>query len=209
MKLAIAQMVLGARMRKGLWLAASLLMVMALLVGGCAQPAPSPQPAPVTGVLPAEHPTDFPENLKWLTEDEKVRLIEIALNTPKAQECLEQESEYTTRLSWAALFPSSTGEGYSGYQIFEYEIVEKGIPRGTVDVTPEGSPEKIVSVGVQEDAEIYPCVHIHFVEPSEMIVKAAIALEANKAVYVDYYPQRRGPVLPTKTPPSGPPEEAN
>ena len=191
---------------KKFWLATILLLVVTLLMGSCAQSSPNPQPAPVSEVLPAEHPTDFPENLKWLTEDEKVRLIEIALNTPKAQECLEQESEYTTRLSWAALFPSSTGEGYSGYQIFEYEIVEKGIPRGTVDVTPEGSPEKIVSVGVQEDAEIYPCVHIHFVEPSVLIVMAAIDLDAEKTVYVDYYPQRRGPVLPTKTPPSEPPE---
>ena len=196
-------------MRKRLCLAASLLVAMSLLVGGCAQPAPSPQPAPVTGVLPAEHQTDFPENLRWLTEEEKTRLIEIALNTPKAQECLEKESEYTTRLSWAALFPSSSGEGYSGYQIFEYEIVEKGIPRGTVDVTPPGSTERIVSVGVSEEAEIYPCVHLHFAEPSALTVMATIDLDAEKTVYVDYYPQRRGPVLPTKTPPPRPPENAN
>ena len=191
---------------KRLWIVLSLLVIAALLVGGCAQPAPNPQPAPVSEILPAEHPTDFPKNLRWLTEEEKTRLIEIALNTPKAQECLEKESEYTTRLSWAALFPSSTGEGYSGYQIFEYEIVAEGIPRGVVDITPEGSPEKIVSVGVQEDAEIYPCVHIHFGEPSALTVMAVIDLDAEKTVYVDYYPQRRGPVLPTKTPPSEPPE---
>jgi len=197
------------KMRKRLWLVASLLVILSLLIGGCAQPAPNPQPAPVSGVLPAEHPTDFPENLRWLTDEEKERAIEIALNTPKAQECLEKESEYTTRLNWAALFPSGSGEGYSGYQIFEYEIVAEGIPRGVVDITPEESPEKVVSVGVTEEAEIYPCVHIHFGEPSVLIVMAAIDLEANKAVYVDYYPQRRGPVLPTKTPPSGPPEEAN
>jgi len=194
------------KMRKSLWIVLSLLVIVALPAGGCVKTTPKIQPAPVSGVLPAEHPTDFPENLRWLTDEEKARLIEIALNTPKAQECLEKGNEYTTRISWAALFPSSTGEGYSGYQIFEYEIVVEGIPRGVVDITPEGSPEKIVSVGVQEDAEIYPCVHIHFGEPSVLIVMAAIDLDAEKTVYVDYYPQRRGPVLPTKTPPSKPPE---
>jgi len=192
----------------GLILAVILLVIVALPAGGCVKATPKIQPAPVSEVLPAEHPTDFPENLRWLTEEEKARLIEIALNTPKAQECLEKESEYTTRLSWAALFPSSTGEGYSGYQIFEYEIVSEGIPRGVVDITPEGSPEKIVSVGVQEDAEIYPCVHLHFAEPSALTVMATIDLDAEKTVYVDYYPQRRGPVLPTKTPAPRPPENA-
>ena len=186
-------------MKKGLWLVANLLVIVALLAGGCTQSAPNPQPAPVSEILPAEHPTDFPKNLRWLTEEEKSRLIEIALNTPKAQECLEKESEYTTRLSWAALMPSSTGEGYSGYQIFEYEIVEKGIPRGTVDVTPPGSPERIVSVGVPEDAEIYPDVTIVFGEPAKWIVCVAVDLEAGKSVYVEGYPFRTGPTLPLKT----------
>jgi len=45
MKLAKAQMVLGARMRKGLWLAASLLVVLALLMAGCTgQPEGFPEP---------------------------------------------------------------------------------------------------------------------------------------------------------------------
>jgi len=185
--------------------------MLSFLADGCAKATPEPQPSPqpVSGVLPGEHPTDFPENLKWLTDEEKDKLIEIALNTPKAKECLEKESEYTTRISWIALTPSSTGKGYSGYQIFDYEIVTKGIPRGRVDVTPEGSPEKVVSVGVPEEAEIYPCVHIHFAEPSALVVMTAINLDTEKTMYVDYYPQRRGPVLPKNTPPPGPPEEAN
>ncbi len=196
------------KVRDGFWVVVSLLVIAGLLTGGCTQSAPL-QPAPVSGVLPAEHPTDFPKNLRWLTEEEKERIIEIAMSTPRAQECLGEESEYTSRISWVALTPSSTGKGYSGYRIFEYEIVKEGIPRGTVDIIPPGYPEKIVSVGVSEEDEIYPCVHLHFAEPLALTIMAAIDLEKEKSVYVDYYPQRRGPVLPTKTPPSAPPEEAN
>jgi len=192
-----------------LWWVISMLFVLAIVTVGCSEPGAAPQPAPVSGILPAEHPTDFPENLRWLTEDEKARLMEMALATPAALEWRRKESQYTASISWIALTPSSSGEGYSGYRIFEYEIVETGIPRGEVDVTPPGSAEKIVSVGVPEEAEIYPCVHIHFGEPSVFTVMVAVDLEAGKAVYVDYYPQRRGPVPPTKTPASVPPGDTN
>ena len=194
---------MGVKLRKRLWLAASLPVALALLAGGCAQPAPapSPQPAPVSEVIPAEHPTDFPENLRWLTDEEKARAIEMALNTPKAQEFLEKESEYATRLSWAALFPSSTGEGYSGYQIFEYEIVAEGIPRGVIDITPERSPEKIVSVGVPDDAEIYPNVTLRFGEPAEWQISVAVDLKANKVVFNEGYPAGKG--IKITPPPEG------
>ena len=195
--------------RRRLCLAASLLVIVTLLVVGCAREAPEPYPAAVSGVSVPEHPKDFPESLRWLTDEEKARLIEIALNTPKARESLEKGNEFTTRISWAALMPSSVGEGYSGYQIFDYEIVAVGIPRGVVDITPEGSQEKVVSVGVPEEAEIFPCVHIYFDEPPALIVMAAIDLETEETVYVDYYPRKRGPVRPTKTPPSEPPENTN
>ena len=189
------------KVRKRLWIVLSLLVIVALLVSGCIQQTP-PQPAPVSEILPAEHPTDFPENLRWLTEEEKARLIEIALNTPKAQEWLEKENQYETSISWIALRPSSSGEGYAGYSRFEYEIVEKGIPRGTVDVTPPGSPERIVSVGVPEDAEIYPDVTILFGEPAKWIVSVAVDLKTEKVVYDEGYPFRTGPTLPE-------PEETN
>ena len=193
-------------MRKGLWLAASLLVIAVLLLGGCAQPPPNPWPAPVSEILPAELPTDFPENLRWLTEEEKSRIIEIALNTPAALEWRQKESQYETRIGWIALTPSSDGEGYSGYRKFEYEIVATGIPRGTVDITPEDSPERIVSIGVPEEAEIYPDVTIGFGEPVEWIVSVAIDMETEKVVFDEAYPARgivipEEPGRPTKAPP--------
>ncbi len=184
-----------------LWLAASLLVITALLMGGCAQPTPSPQPTPVTGVLPAEHPTDFPENLRWLTEEEKARAVEMALDTPAASEWRQNESVYTASIGWIALTPGSPGEGYSGYRIFEYEIVAEGIPRGVIDITPEGSPEKIVSAGVPENAEIYPNVTLRFGEPAEWQVSVAVDLEANKVVFNEGYPTRKG--IKITPPPEG------
>jgi len=155
-------------------------------------PVPNPTPAPVTSVLPAEHLRDFPENMKRLTEEEKQKAMEIALGTPEAQEQLKQESRYKTDIGWIALNPNPEGEGYSGYRKFDYEIVAEGIPRGKVDITPPGSPERVVSVGVPDDAEIYPDVTICFGEPVEWIITVAIDLEAEKAVYVESYPNHLG-----------------
>ena len=109
-------------MGKRLWIALSLLVIVALPAGGCviATPKMQPAPAPVSEVLPAEHQTDFPENLKWLTEEEKETAIEIALSAPTAQEWQQKESQYETSIDWIALNPNPEGEGYSGYRRFEY-----------------------------------------------------------------------------------------
>ncbi len=189
--------------KKGLWLTAGLLVMLGLVACSCSQPKAEPTPAPVSEVLPAEHPTDFPKNLRWLTDEEKARLIEIALNTPKAQEWRQKESKYKTSIGWIALNPSPSGEGYVGYRKFEYEIVERGIPRGTVDITPPGSPERIVSVGVPEEAEIYPYVTIWFGKPGEWVVSVAIDLDNEKVVNVEEYSARKGIVIPP------PPENTN
>lgn len=185
-------------MRKRLWLVASLLVVMALLMGGCAKeaPVPHPSPPPVTAVKPAEHPRDFPENLRWLKDEEKEKLIEIALNTDTVREWLEKESQYSASIGWIALVPSSSGEGYSGYRRFEYEIVAEGIPRGRVDITPEDSTVRVVSVGVPEEAEIYPEVDIRFGKPAKQIVHIAVDLDKEKVVRVEEYPARKGIVIP-------------
>ncbi len=185
-------------MKKLIVLLAVILTVLLPVFGGCnpepsPPPMPSPAPAPVTSVLPAEHPRDFPENLRWLTEEEKEKAVEIALGTPQAQEWAQKESQYKTAIDWIALNPNPEGEGYSGYRKFEYEIVAEGIPRGMVDITPPGSPERVVSVGVPDDAEIYPDVTIWFGEPAEWIVSVAVDLETGKVVYAEGYPNLSHP----------------
>ena len=87
-------------MKRNFRLAAGILVILGFIAGGCSQPESQPAPAPVSEVLPAEHPTDFPENLRWLTEEEKDRLIEIALSTPAALEWQQKESQYQTSIDW-------------------------------------------------------------------------------------------------------------
>jgi len=181
------------------------LTVLVLVIVSCnPEPSPptasNPTPAPVTSVLPAEHPRDFPENLKRLTEEDKQKALEIALSTPEAQEQLKQESKYKTDIGWIALNPNPEGEGYSGYRKFDYEIVEEGIPRGEVDITPPGSSERVVSEGVPDDAEIYPVVTIWFEEPVYWIISVAVDLKAKKVVFTESYPNHLG--RPDRFPPT-------
>ena len=79
-------------MGTGLWLAASLLVAVALLMAGC-----------------AGHPEGM-KTLRWLTDNEKDRVIEIALNTPEALRYLENESKYEIEVRWVAL-------GWDGYTL--------------------------------------------------------------------------------------------
>lgn len=119
--------------RKGLWLTAILLVILVLLAGGCtgqsARPPKEEKVPPEEKVEPVitEGSRWFPDNLRPLTDDEKDKLIEIALNTPTALEWQQKESQYRTKIGWIALHPDPSGEGYSGYSKYEYEIVETGI----------------------------------------------------------------------------------
>lgn len=183
-------------MRNIFRLTAIMLVLTALISGGCSEPVLTPYTPPVSSVMTDELPTDFPENLRWLTDEEKQKIIDIALNTPAAQEWLQKESQYKTNIDWIALNPDHEGEGYSGYQHFEYEIVGKGIPRGTLDITPADSHTTYRFTGVPEDAEIYPNVTIWFGEPARWVVSVAVDLEAERAVYVEDYPFRTGPTPP-------------
>jgi hypothetical protein len=179
------------KVRKVFWLAAIMLVLAALISGGCSKSVPSLYLPPVSSVLPAEHTTDFPKNLRWLTDEEKTKITEIALSTDAAKEWLQKESQYKTGIDWIALFPDHEGEGYDGYTRFEYDIVEKGIPRGTVDMTPPGSSQKIVSIGVPEDAEIYPDVTIWF--GMKWVVSVAVDVETGKVVFDEDYPNLSNP----------------
>ena len=98
-------------MRKGLWLVACLLMIITLLAGSCGR-QPSEQPTQQPSELPTEQPTEQPttepsqkpteppegmESPRELTDSEKAKVIEIALNDPEVSEWLEKESESKIR----------------------------------------------------------------------------------------------------------------
>ena len=120
------------------------------------------------------------ENLRWLTDSEKDRLTEIALNTPKALEYLKEYNQYTIKLGWIAIF-----EG--GHTIVDYEAVEMGVPLWVPNV-----PQMAV---------IYPMVHIHFEGPLIRVVMVAVDLNTEMAVFTESrsYPVRTGPTPPENT----------
>jgi len=147
-------------------LAASLLVIVALLVGGCAS-----------------------KGIKPLTDSEKDRLREIALNTPEVSEKLEGAKAYKIEVSWIAIdWHNSEAVAWAS---LDYEDIA------------DGNPPQFVS----ESATIYPLVLIRFGEPEQTLVMVAIDRDMEKVVLVEEL--QGGPVRPTKTPPSEPPENTN
>jgi len=154
---------------KGLWVAASLLVVIVLLVGSC---------------------TGHSKVIEPLTDNEKGRLIEIALNTPKASAWLEKESIYKVDVRWIAIvWGNSRAVRWS---TLDYEQVA------------DGKPPPYIS----ESAIIYPSVLVRFGEPEHTLVMVAIDRDTEEIVLVQECPGAE-PVLPKKIPPPGPPEDAN
>ena len=174
-------------MRKGLWLATSLLAIMALIASGCSeqpteQPTesielpteqPTEQPAEPTE-LPIEQPSEQPaeppkgmESPRELTDEEKMKVVEIALNSPRALEWLEQESEYRIRgPDWYAIVWKSSGGGWSQWQAFPYYDVETDTNRQLVP----------------ESAAWYPGVSIDTGEDIIMLMQIAVDLETETTV---------------------------
>ena len=138
-------------MEKRLWLPLSLLVAAALFVGSC------------TG-----HPEGM-ENPRKLTEQEKAKVIDIALDAPRVSEWLEKESDYRIHgLDWYAIVWNSSGDGYSQYRCFPYDDVET-------------DPNYKL---VPELALWYPGVTIAVGEGTIYQTQIAVDLAAEKAVMV-------------------------
>ena len=134
-------------MRKRLWLAASLLVIAALFVGGC-----------------AGHPKGM-KSLRWLTEAEKERVVEIALNTQEAKEAREVHGVYTTSLSWVAI------------NWYIYHAAElRGLDYEVVDKIPDNVPES---------AEYYSRVEIYFGEPPRVLMRVAVNPDTGEVANVE------------------------
>ena len=158
--------------RKRLWLAVSLLVALALLVGGCTGPPPEERASPPANPEALENPRWFSDSLRWLTDDEKDRLIEIALNTPEALRQLEKESLYKTEVNWMAMNNSTWWK-------LDYEAVESGIP-----------------AYIPQSAVFYSHVLIRFGEPERWQVMVAVDLDTEKVVLVEENPARNGTTPP-------------
>ncbi len=145
--------------RKRLWLVASLLVIAALLAGGC-----------------AGHPKGM-KSLRWLTDAEKEKMIEIALKTPEALSLLEKESHYRASVGgWVAInwFGNETvGHG------LDYDWVDKEIP-----------------ADVPESAEFFSQVEIYFGEPAHYLLQIAINPDTGKVALVLVHGLKTIPTAP-------------
>ncbi len=163
-------------MRQWLRFIVILLVLIALLAGGCAQ----------------KSDMDEESNLRWLTDEEKSKVIEIALSTPEATSSLEQQEVYTTEVDWIAI--EWDGSRATGWRVLDYDVVSEGVPEF-----------------VPESAIIYTRVFLRFGDPVQQQVMVAVDLEAEEAVLVEG-PYPPGGPLPPKPPvkPQGvpPPREA-
>jgi len=123
-----------------------------------------------------------PEGMKSpreLTDSEKDRVIEMALNTREASEWLKKENIYKTELEWiATVWENSEISGF--WQIaydWEADANLKNVP---------------------ESAIFYPGVLIRFGEPELWQVMAAVDLKTEKVVLVQQNPFRTGPATGLK-----------
>ena len=147
-------------MKQRLWLAASLLAIAALLIGGCAS----------RGIEP-------------LTEDEKDRFIEIALNHPEVSKWLETAEVYSTEVGWSAVGWSDSKA--TGWSRLEYEEIADGnLP----------SDRTFPS----ESVTINPDVHIRVGEPVGKHIHVAFDRKTKEVSAVQLMPGRptAGPTPP-------------
>ncbi len=118
------------------------------------------------------------KSLRWLTDAEKDRVIEIALNTPEALQAREAYGPYKTSLGWVAIDWRDHVGDHFGLD-YDYEQAEEWI-----------------SEHVPESAEFYSRVVINFGEPPQWQVMAAINPDTGKVALVEDYPFRTGPTPP-------------
>ena len=141
-------------MIKKAWLIAGLLVAAFLLMGGC---------------------VGNTEGIKPLTDEEAVRFIEIALNTPEALRYLENGSKYETEVGWVAL-------GWEDSKAVEWhpldyeEIADGSLPADRLYLS--------------ESVTIHPQVYIRVGEPVRMYISVAFDRETEKIVHVELLPGR-------------------
>ncbi len=141
---------------KRLWLVASLLVIVALFVaGGCASKA-----------------------IKPLTDNEKDRFVEIALNHPEVSKWLETADVYSTEVGWSAVgWNDSEATGWSR---LEYEEIADGnLPKD------RAFPSESVTINTD--------VHVRVGEPTRLHIHVAFDREEKEVVAVQLMPGRGTP----------------
>jgi hypothetical protein len=173
-------------MRKQLLVGCILLVVLGLSLSGCSKSNVLATPEPISSP-PGSYPTwtqgpPPPSGIggwqqpRALTEDEKARVVQIALNSPKTSDWLQGRTDYRVApVDWYAIvWEDGKPETWwaSGY-----EIVDEGIP-----------------AYISPYALWYPGVTIAVGQGTIMQMQIAVDLDAGKAVMEDGpYPSLNSP----------------
>ncbi len=117
-------------------------------------------------------PNTTQPNFRNLSDSEKSKAIQIALNTTEAASLIQNGTPYTSTLSWVGIIWNGTnsGEVYG----FDYNAVETGIPPG-----------------IPKNAIIYPRVELEFGNPPNTLIRVAVDLSAGTAVWHDVHGLKR------------------
>ncbi|MBI2836197.1 MAG: hypothetical protein HYX85_00695 [Chloroflexi bacterium] len=112
-----------------------------------------------------------------LTDAQKNRVIEIAMNTPEAKARLQKDASYKTYLGWIAVVWKDSG--YSEWRAIDYEW--------------ETDPNLGL---VSKEAVFYSRVVVNFGEPPTWQAMVAINPLTGKVALVEEYPYRTRPTPP-------------
>ena len=119
-------------------------------------------------VAPSATPAQLPvgmEKPRWLTDAEKAKVVEIALNTPEAKAARDSYGAYRTTFSWEAIKKNESG-GLSLWG-FDYEMVDN------------------IPVNIPKDAGIFLRVEIYFGEPEQLLMGVAVNPDTGEVANVE------------------------
>jgi len=122
-------------------------------------------------VVYIHHPKGM-ESLRWLTDEEKDKVIEIALNTPEAIEIGKEYGINRTSISWVAIVWRYNASELRG---LDYEMVDK------------------IPGNVPETAEFYSRVEIYFGEPERVLMRVAVNPDTGEVAHVETHPLKTLP----------------
>jgi hypothetical protein len=116
-------------------------------------------------------PPEGMKEFRRLTEEEKERLVEIALDTEDAKRSLEQHNSYVVFFGWAEI----TWQKPEG----EY------IPR-EIHITSEDELDENQVQNLGEDGELYVDVIFYFGEPSRVRLDVIINPDTGEIIHVEW-----------------------
>ena len=117
------------------------------------------------------------ESPRELTNNEKDRIVEIALNTPEVLKQLETNKEYKTRdVDWIAIVWDNSQ--WSAYW----------------RIRPEWETDPNYNL-VPKSAVFYPAVTVVLGDPEDWQITVAVDFDTEKSVFVQEYPAQKGPKI--------------